>query len=257
MQEKRTSAQHFDLAPCFNAFARRGRVPDVEPIRTILLVGARLTENGLNPRDRAILRSTVAYLLKTGIPVSEDFNARVVNLEYGDDFLEGKQKADMAVFSYVFDTNRASWKNVCWQERRLSGEDPDFLSLSPKHFVPWAWDRAAVNSDARIVASFGLFPTETTIGKLSLKHWFKAVRPRTIRREDEIPETRDMIEKNLCRNDALGPQAQFAFAVRRGAYLEALAGQVGEETLLGRRIRGDGARAPGLLERLADNFALG
>ncbi len=109
--KKITTADCFRLTGHFNAFADRVRGTGLPPLEKVTLVGARFTTEGLHPRDVAIMRSGIAYLLKTGIPVSEDFSVRPVNLEYDEDFLEKQPPADLLIFSYVFNATRREWYN--------------------------------------------------------------------------------------------------------------------------------------------------
>lgn len=252
---KITSAECFHLTKYFNAFASRVQETGLPPLERITLVGARFTTEGLHPRDVAIMRSGVAYLLKSGIPVSEDFSVRPVNLEYGEDFLESQPSTDLLIFSYIFNANQHDWSKPQYYQRLEKSDDPGLYRLSPHHFRPDAWNHAAKNSGANIVISFGAPPRETTVDKLYKRDWLIAIRPGAVWRTDEIPEAHDMLQNGLFYHPS--PQSFFAFALRRGGYLEKLEGVVSRETLLDRRIQECAGKEYSLLDWIADHFRLG
>lgn len=252
---KITSAEYFCLTDYFNVFASRVQGTDLPPLEKITLVGARFTSVGLHPRDVAIMRSGIAYLLKSGIPVSENFSFRPVNLEYGEDFLKKQPKTDLLIFSYIFNTTKRAWNDPENRRRRASSDDPDFCNLSPHHFESNAWNNAAKDSGAKIVISFGEPSSETTVDKLCNRDWLTAVRPGFVWKPSEIPGISDTLGNGLSRY--FSPQSFFAFALRRGEYLENLERRLPPDTLLSRKILSCAGKKPGLLDRVADHFRLG
>lgn len=231
---RRPSAHAFGLTEAFNAYAAQAARSGLPPLRHIACVGARIVEDGLYPRDREILRCTVGYLLKTGIPVAEDFVLRPVNLEYGQDFLKDPTPADLVIFSYVYDTTLKDWNSPYFQTRLIDHEDPSFHRLSPHHFVKGAWNEAAKASGARVVASFGTNLTETTVNKLDPQDWLRAVPPLSIGDEREIPDSHRMFDTGYFHAPFV--HTHMGFALQRNGYLEQARSSLGGQTLLGRSI---------------------
>ncbi|PZO80648.1 MAG: hypothetical protein DI626_11185 [Micavibrio aeruginosavorus] len=73
-----------------------------DPLRTITMVGARLSGRELSPADAGYLSKVFSICADRNIGVAPDVELRVANLEYGCDFLARPEKSDLVVLSYIF-----------------------------------------------------------------------------------------------------------------------------------------------------------
>lgn len=255
MDHKQTDAARYGLEDVFTRYAIPDRFKStLPPLSAITAVGAILDEEGaLDTRDAAILRSTVTHLLATGIPVAPDFRYTPVNLKNGEDFLASQPPTDLLLLSYVF--HPPSWLCGLFPSLSKPGNDnqndPEkaaFLRTSPlKHFRD-IWNKAALGSDARIVASYGMPELEATVRQLSPAYWHIPVRP------GSTPYGESTLRS------AFMSEWLYGFAVRKGPYLDALRDavrapdQAPPNTWLGKRLAH--VTFDERLDRLADRIPI-
>lgn len=77
---------------------------DIEPVKHITLVGAVVerkevssNEYKLSDNDYCFLQKALEELHKSGIPLAKNFQVDVVNLSYGKNFLDEKNKTDLVL----------------------------------------------------------------------------------------------------------------------------------------------------------------
>lgn len=115
------------------------------PLRSVLLVGAKMAGEDLSSSDRTHCRKTAALLREHGLTLAPDCAISYINLaETNEDFLAGTHRADLLVFCYLFNPKAgASYKKL-----------GDF-KISPRHHALNAWHDAAAAAGARAIAVFG------------------------------------------------------------------------------------------------------
>lgn len=123
-----------------NTFAASALLGDTEiELKNIMLVGA---DKCLSLRDERRVRYVLDFLHISNIPIAKHSHLRIVNINYGDDFLTIEEKADVVVCLYI--------DNLC-----ISGLPNGNLLKSPKHNEKGIWHQSALRVGAKMIFVFG------------------------------------------------------------------------------------------------------
>jgi hypothetical protein len=120
-----------------------------KPLKRILMVGAIMIGRALEQTDQIWLGAALLAAEKKGIIVDPDFEVEVVNLDHGEDFLDGDYQADLVI--------------SCWVPRPQKGHFNEgglpvlrgYFGVSPKAREKSIWHQALVRSGAQVVAVMG------------------------------------------------------------------------------------------------------
>lgn len=115
-------------------------------LRRVIGIGARYDDEtgALCRRDMIHVRSTLDLLYRIGVPISPHMTFLPLNLEYGNDFLDGAPECDLLISCYVYNPDGG-----------FPLESEGFLASSSRHREPGIWHAAAMSSMARVIAVFG------------------------------------------------------------------------------------------------------
>jgi hypothetical protein len=149
----------FSLRKKFTAEAAGDSPVKIEPVKSIMLVGARTTRgaDGVvcldESSDGVWLMGALHELARQGIPVDPAYEISVVNIDPafgGEDFLTTEQKADAVVTCFVFNPGDCSPHDLAQPEYRHG-----LFALSPHHCDNDLWYESALRTGAKVVIAIG------------------------------------------------------------------------------------------------------
>lgn len=139
----------------------------LDSISSVRAIGATYEEDGrFSPRDTAIIKNSLRYLIRSGITISNDIGIDVMNLNEGTDYLEPKASntaADLHIACYIFSPAYVDETQVSAENARLIKEGKaspragaDFYhAQSPNHYAPGIWAASAARQGAKIIMTYG------------------------------------------------------------------------------------------------------
>lgn len=167
-----------DLCEAF----RNSSPSSAEPIRKILMVGAEQSSAGeLSDQDYMYLYLVMRTFQNQGIAVDPDVEIETVNLNKGEDFLEGKYDADMVMLCHIFNPRT-----------KYDAPEPGTFNASAQHFADNAWANAIVNTKAQYTA---IFPAGDTLPDLNACDIFSDETNYKIVEENPLGNSFDLLQR--------------------------------------------------------------
>jgi hypothetical protein len=136
-----------------------GKLAEDQLIRNIGFVGAYNFEYGAEDKDSQRLSKALDYMVKSGVPLSPDFDVDVVNLADKRDYLSEERQYDAVMISFIL-ANQSRLTHIfnpaCFQDIKEDTNKKNYLgtAVSPNHF-PEKWLERTRSANAKFVITYG------------------------------------------------------------------------------------------------------